>query len=248
MKTQLLVALVLIASTAMADETKVRLSSGLEYSSGSYGGTEDIEEFYVPLKISTNNGRFGVYLTIPYLSVRAPTGTTTEAGLGDVTASLTIYDVYYNPELAFAFDATGAVKFGTADFEKGLGTGENDYSVYLDGYKWFESFTLLGSVGYRWRGEPEGVEFNDVFLGSVGGAWSTGTNAMVGMLFDYRESSLVGNDDAQEVTGFASMRLSEDWNVEVYAFTGLTDSSPDWGGGISVSTEFSPFRLRDSWR
>jgi len=256
----LAVGVVMIDSTAMADETNIRLSTGLEYSSGKFGSAEDIEDFYVPLKLSADNGRFGVYITVPYLSVRAPTGTiadpdgqpipgtgdtTTESGLGDVTASFTLYDAYYDPDLAFALDVTGAVKFGTADLDKGLGTGESDYSLYLDGYKWFESFTLLGSVGYRWRGEPEGAEFNNVFLGSIGGAWSAGTHTLVGVLFDYRESALASNDDVQEITGFASMHLNNDWNLELYAFTGFTDSSPDWGGGISVTTQFQPFRGRN---
>lgn len=250
-------AIVLLALAGMAD-AEVRLSTGVEYTSGRYGGTEDIEELYVPLTLRMDSGRFGASLTVPYLSVRAPSDTilgpdgeplpgsgemTTETGLGDVTASLTLFDAFYSPDLAFAVDLTGAINFGTADVDKGLGTGEPDVSVYLDGYKWFDRFTLISSIGYRWRGEPEGVKFDNVLMAGLGGAWETGDRSMLGVVFDYRQSALAGLDDIQEVTAFGSIGLTDHWNLNLYAFTGFTDSSPDWGGGILISTDFSPRRL-----
>jgi hypothetical protein len=242
-------AIVLLASclTANAD---VRMSTGVEYSSGKYGGTETIDEFYVPFTLNFSGDRVGASITVPYLNVRAPAGTingpdgqplpgsgevTTESGLGDVTASITLFDMYYNPDLAFALDLTGAIKFGTADLDKGLGTGENDLSVYLDAYKWFDDFTLLGSLGYRWRGEPDGVEFDDVLLASLGGAWTTKNESLFGIIFDYRQSALADADDIQEVTAFGSIRVSDHWHLGLYAFTGFTDSSADWGGGLSIT-------------
>ena len=253
-------ALVLLTFAGSA-HAEVRLSSGVEYTSGSYGGAVDIKELYVPLTLRIDNGRFGASVTVPYLRVEAPADTIigedgqplpgsgeieTEGGLGDVTASLTLFDAFYSPDLAFALDLTGAVNFGTADVDKGLGTGEPDVTVYLDGYKWFDRFTLISSIGYRWRGEPEDVDFDDVLLASLGGAWETGDRSMLGIIFDYRQSALAGADDIQELTAFGSIGLNDHWNLDLYAFTGFTDSSPDWGGGFSIATDFSPRRLRDA--
>lgn len=248
------------ATPAFAGETTYRLSTGVEYITGTYGGTEDIEELYMPLTFNVNANKFSVSVSVPYLSVSAPAGTvtdgqtvpgegdiTTESGLGDVTTNLTIYDVYYNANLDFALDVTGAVKFGTADFDKGLGTGENDYSLYLDGYKWFEGFTLLGSIGYRWRGEPDGVELNDVLVGSLGGLWPAGSKSTLGMIFDYRESALEGSDDIQELTAFGSIELNDHWYLQLYGFAGLTDSSPDWGGGLMISTDVRRVPSRENF-
>jgi hypothetical protein len=249
-------ALLICTSVANAD---VSLSTGLEYSSGSYGGTEDIEDLYVPVTLRMNNSRFGASLTVPYLRVRAPADTiigpdgqplpgsgeiTTESGLGDITASVTLFDAFYSPDLDFALDVTGAVKFGTADVDAGLGTGESDISLYLDGYKWFDRFTLIGSVGYRWRGEPADVDFDDVLMASVGGAWEAGSASMLGIMFDYRQSALADADDIQEATAFVSFELSERRYLEIYAFTGFTDSSADWGGGVSFTTDFKPLSVR----
>jgi hypothetical protein len=251
MNSKLLAALAIaLLATSCAANADVRVSTGIEYSSGKYGGDETIEDLYVPFTLNITGGRLGASITVPYLNVRAPTGTingpdgqpipgsgevTTESGLGDVTANITLFDVYYNPDLAFALDITGAIKFGTADLDKGLGTGENDVSLYLDAYKWFDDFTLLGSLGYRWRGEPADVEFDDVLIASLGGAWHTRNESIIGVMFDYRQSALADADDIQEVTAFGSIRMSKHWQLEIYAFTGFTDSSADWGGGLSIT-------------
>lgn len=261
MNTNLLAAsAIVLLACSFAAHADVRLSTGIEYSSGKYGGDETIEDLYVPFTLNITGARLGASITVPYLNVRAPSGTingpdgqplpgsgeiTTEGGLGDVTASVTLFDAYFNPDLALALDITGAIKFGTADLDKGLGTGENDVSVYLDTYKWFDDFTLLGSLGYRWRGEPEGVEFDDVVIVSLGGAWETRNDSLFGLMFDYRQSALAGADDIEEVTAFGSIRMSDHWQLQLYAFTGLTDSSADWGGGLSVSTDFTARHHRD---
>lgn len=247
-------------ASAQTDDGFVRLSTGVEYASGTFGGTEDIDDLYVPVTASVDIGRLGFRLTVPYLSIRAPTEITeigddgqpvagigprvTESGLGDIIAGVTLYDVIDNRDLDLFVDVTGTVKFGTADEDKGLGTGENDYSLRFDAYKFFDRAILMGSVGYKFRGEPAGVELDDVLLGSVGGAYEVSPDTLVGVYFDYRQSALDESEDIQELTGFASRRISENWVFEVYAFTGFTDSSPDWGGGITLSMDFQGFRHR----
>ncbi len=39
---------------------------------------------------------------------------------------------------------------------------------------------------------------------------------------------------SQELTAFVSRRITDDWRLQLYALTGFTDSSPDWGGGIQI--------------
>ena len=122
---------------------------------------------------------------------------------------------------------------------------ENDYTVQLDAFRFFDRLTLQGSAGYRLRGDPPGIDLDDVFLASVGGAYLATDNTMLGMYFDYRQSAISGIDDIQELSGFASFRLGRAWRMELYAFTGLTDSSTDFGGGILFSTDLSQLRVSD---
>ncbi|HSM30356.1 MAG TPA: hypothetical protein VK854_06615 [Woeseiaceae bacterium] len=256
-------AFVLVSTEGIAQDAgaDVRFSTGVEYSTGKYGGTDDIEEIYVPFTFRVGLDRVGFRLTAPYLSVTAPEetvitdpgtqplpgsgATVTESGPGDVVGAVTLYDLYVSDTAGFVIDVTGKIKFATADETKGLGTGENDYTLQFDAYRFFDRLSLQGTAGYRLRGDPPGFELNDVFLASVGGAWLASDNTMLGMYFDYRESSLSGVDDLQELSGFASFRLNSAWRMEIYAFTGLTDSSTDFGGGILFSTDLSQLRVSD---
>ena len=246
----LLVSLGLVAAhAAVAESTDfpiVGIATGVNVTSGSYGGTAEIEDIDVPLVFSVDFERWAFTARVPYLTVHTTEAgqTTTDSGIGDVNASVTVFDVASDWERGLALDITGAAKFGTADPDKNLGTGENDVSIYFDGYKFFDSLTLLGSVGHRWRGSTADAPLNDVFLATVGATFRAGNGALFGAAYDYRESAIEGFDDIRELRGFASVPLSENWVVECYAFTGLTDSSADWGGGIAVATQLRRFGFR----
>ena len=135
-------------------------------------------------------------------------------------------------------DLTGKVKFGTADVDKGLGTGENDFTVQADFLKFTDSITWVGSIGYRFRGEPPGATLDDALLASAGGIYRFDGNTRAGMFFDYRESS-IGADPTQELSLFVSNRISADWKLQAYVFRGFTDSGADWGGGLQVKRYLS---------
>lgn len=259
----LVAACALLSADGMAQDAgaDLRFSTGIEYSSGRYGGTDDIEELYVPFTFRAGYDRVGLRLTVPYLRVTAPGdtvitdpgteplpgsgATVTESGLGDAVAALTFYDLYVSDTASFVVDATGKVKFGTADETRGLGTGENDYTLQLDAYRFFDRLSLQATAGYRLRGDPPGIELNDVLIASVGAAYLATPDTLLGMYFDYREPSISGLDDIQEFSGFASFRLGRAWRMELYAFAGLTDSSTDVGGGILFSTDLSQLRVSD---
>lgn len=248
--------LVLAATGANAQSSGIsfKLSTGIDYTSGDYGGVDDIEDTYIPVTANVDYGRFGFRLTVPYLSVRAPSGTvitdpggqpvpgsgasTTESGLGDITASVTLFDVIYNRDLGIALDITGKVKFATADEDKGLGTGEHDYSVHADLYKYLDELTLLASAGYKVRGDPSGIDLENVFMGSIGGIYSFTPETRGGLIYDFRESAFASADSIRELTGFVSQRINDDWRVQVYALTGFSDSSPDFGGGVLIKHLF----------
>lgn len=247
-------ALTTVNASAESDDVTFKLSTGVDYTSGDYGGTEDIEDTYIPVTGSIDYGRFGFRLTVPYLSVRARSGTiitdpggqplpgsgarTTESGLGDIIGSVTLYDVINNRDLGIALDVTAKIKFATANEDKGLGTGEHDYSVQADFYNYIDQFTLLGSAGYKVRGDPSGFDLENVLFGSVGGIYKFTSDTRGGLIYDYRESSFTTGDSIRELSGFVSQRINDDWRVQVHALTGFSDSSPDWGGGVLLKRAF----------
>lgn len=248
-RTALMLCGLLAAQFAGAQEPtfpELSLSTGLNYSRGDFGTDAEIEDFYVPLGFTATFENLAFRIKVPYLSVDTTSDgvTTSESGLGDISASLTAFNVLYSDDLDLALDITGSLKFGTADRDTGLGTGENDATLYLDGYKFFDRATVFGSVGHRWRGDPPGVAFNDVFLAMLGVTFATDGGGLVGATIDYRESAIAEFDDIQELQGFFVLPLGEAWDLEVYAFTGFTDSSPEWGAGITIAADLRRLAFR----
>ena len=149
-----------------------------------------------------------------------------------------MFDVVANRELGIALDVTAKIKFATADETKGLGTGETDYSVQADVYKFFDRITLLGTAGYKVRGDPANVDLENVFFGSVGGIYNFTPETRGGLIYDYRESAYATGDSIRELTGFVSRPINDDWRLQFYALTGFSDSSPDFGGGMLIKRAF----------
>lgn len=249
-----------LAAYAGDSQTSYRVASGLEYTTGDYGGTVSIDEVYVPFTFSATRGRISARVTVPYLSVDGPaaalygdlidaaepgaTESVTESGIGDVVASLTVFDVITSSRLGVAVDLTGKVKIGTADPDRGLGTGENDYTFLVDIYKFTEHGALIGTFGYKFRGEPAGVALEDVFVGSVGGLVETGDRSRFGLFYDYREASLLNGDELREVSVFGSHDLGRAWRFQYYLFSGFTDSGPDWGCGVQFGINLPMHAMR----
>lgn len=249
-------ALALASSNVLADgdEVKFNLSTSVDYTSGDYGGTDDIEDLYISVTGTARYGRFGYELTVPYLSVRAPSGTiitdaggqsvpgsgarTIENGLGAIVGSVTLYDVINYRDFGIAMDITAEIKFATADEDKGLGTGEHDYSVQADFYKFFDQLTILGSAGYKLRGDPSGIDLENALLASVGGFYKFTPQTRAGLIYDYQESAFTDGESLRELTGFVSQRISDVWWLQVDARKGFSDSSPDWGGGVTLTRAF----------
>lgn len=61
--------------------------------------------------------------------------------------------------------------------------------------------------------------------------------ASMRLAYDWLEASDGSLDDAHEIAPFLSFRLAERWDVGPYAVFGLSDGSPDYGGGVTVSFE-----------
>ena len=239
---------------ASAEAPRFSLGVGAEYTTGDYGGEDSVDEFYLPVTATVDFARVALRLTVPFLSVRAPefttiTGpdgqpvigegpTTTQSGLGDVLASATVFDVLSTSGGNFALDLTGKVKIGTADEEKGLGTGEQDYSLQADLFRFFDRTTLMGTAGYSFRGDPEGYDLDDTFFASVGASYLATERSRVGAFFDFRDASVPDSDTLQELSAWWSTRVGESGHVQLYVLAGLGDSSPDWGGGLSFHASF----------
>lgn len=168
-----------------------------------------------------------------------PTTETTgsASGLGDITAAAT-YQAYTNKAGDFGIDLTGKIKFGTADADKGLGTGKNDYTFSADTYKGFGAWTVFGGVSYTWLGSSQYIQLNDVFGANAGVSYKLDTHSSFGAYYDYREKASDTSFSRNELTGYYAYKFASGWKAQAYVTKGFTDGSPDWGVGATVVYSF----------
>jgi hypothetical protein len=231
------------AAVAAAPFSQWTLSTGFDYTTGKYG--TDI--LTIPAIARYDYDLWTFRLTVPWTHISGPadvvqdiglirSGSTrptrqTEAGLGDVVAAATRN--LLNESHAVSLDLTGKIKFGTANRNKGLGTGENDYSLQADVYKVIDDFTPFATIGYRILGSPPGLKLNNIWFASGGATYRIATPTSVGAALDWQQKSSDTVENVSELTAFVTHDLDRHWKLQGYVLTGFTNSSPDFGiGGI----------------
>lgn len=243
----------LCTQAAWADEQgKLSLTSGFDYSSGKYGTNEKTDILTIPIIGKYETGLWTLKLTVPYVRITGTgnvlpdigkvknsttTRRTTESGLGDVVAGAT-YNLYTGSADGLVVDFTGKVKFGTADKDKGLGTGKDDYSGQFDLYKSFGNVTVLGSLGYKVYGDTDAAPLKNVGFGSVGGTYKLTADTSAGIIYDFHPKISQNGSNLSEMTAFVNHKISHDWKAQAYLVKGFADGSPDYGVGALVSYTF----------
>lgn len=159
------------------------------------------------------------------------------SGLGDIIFAAT-YQLVADAETGFGADLTGKVKFGTADEDEGLGTGEEDYSVLLDLYKSAGDWTLFGGAGYTFFGDSRFIRLRDAASANAGVAYRLDQGDSLGVIFDYRERISTVSEPRREASAFYSLRVSDAARLQSYVQAGFSDGSPDWGAGVSLKYGF----------
>ena len=242
--------LLLVSITSSADTGAFSFSTGVDYSSGKYGQADTTDITCIPFTSKYELNRLTLKLTVPWIQIvgtGAVTGgsnniivlgksnmaRTRESGLGDVITSAT-YTVIESPSNKFILDATAKVKFGTASFSRGLGTGENDYIVEADAYKTFEQTTLFGTLGYRVLGDPNYINLNNVWFGSLGAAYKFDAANSAGAYVDLRQATSDVGTSLREYTAYYVHKFNEQYKLQTYLMHGDTSSSADWGGGLML--------------
>jgi len=163
---------------------------------------------------------------------------TTESGLGDIIGALTYtldlkdHDLY--------LDFTGKIKFPTADEDKGLGTGETDYTIQVDATKMFGNAYIFGGVGRRFIGKSAQFQLNDIWLLNVGGGYQVNKKLGVGVAYDFREAASTA-EDPSEASAYLTYKFSDSVTTMLYGVVGFSDGSPDASVGLQLSYKFDLF-------
>ncbi len=219
------------------------MSLGIDYASGKYDTPDTTGTLSVPVSLKHVAGPWTLRASLPYVRAEGTfnrnDGTTlaakrTESGMGDLTLGAT-YALIDNPD-GFSFDIGGKTKLVTADTAKTLITsGESDYSIMVDVFRSFTKLAVFGTLGYSVKGEPAGVSYKSPFFSSLGVSLPLKSGHTLGVAWDYRQQLTNTGDPISELTAFYSMKISPTNKMQFYGVAGLSDGSPDLGGGIVLT-------------
>ncbi len=240
------------AQVSAVPAAQIVISSGFDYSRGDYGFVTDTEVFAVPLNLSYETEAWTFRVNQPWLRLKGPAGvvvsgapfggavgrpvSSTESGMGDITAGAT-YRI--SPSAAgFNVALSGRVKLGTANENKGLGSGETDYYTQIDLSRAYGATVPFFSAGYRFLGSSNLYPLRDGVYLSGGVIRRLSEPTQIGLAVDWRQRVVDGGDHGCEVTGFVTHRFDNRWSLQGYALAGLTDASPDVGLGGLISYHF----------
>ena len=239
---------ILFSSQLQADQ--LRFSLGLDYLSGDYSGASKTEISAMTMAMRYKTGRWTAQASIPYLVISGPgvvtidgvpvssgSGRTTQKGLGDTTLSLA-YMSYYSKADGLGLSIKGKLKLPTADEDKGLGTGERDYSLQLDPFKVYGNTTLFSSLGYKWYGDTSTRDYNNVYFASLGGMYSLNESDSIGLGGSFRQNVTATSDNKKSLFVFASRKFDKDNSLQFHLSKGFGDASPDWGSGLLLKHAF----------
>jgi hypothetical protein len=255
------------------------LTTGVDYSSGDYGGSTRSETFAINASFDREFGPLSVGVSRSYLRVTNPG--VSIPGVGPVVSQETITRVSAtNPRLAtwlarysasrssasaaddetedglgdtyaygtYTFAPVGRlgwepslsaeVKFGTADADKGLGTGETDYRISASLRKSGERRGLALGIGYQFLGDPDGFELNNGLFASLSLWRNFTTDGTIAFSIDWSAAATDETDDALALSTRYTHRFGESLAAFASLGTGLTDSSPDVTCSLGLECSF----------
>lgn len=235
------------------------------WSTGKYGGTTDTKIFYLPVYAKYQIDDLTLKLTVPYISVESTggvvlsggsvvshpgrgvggggttvttTAATTQRGLGDVWLEGR-YRIHGSGGVVPDVVPYAKVKFGTASYSKGLGTGENDYEGGL-GLEWVVARNWFPFVegGYRVIGVPTGLQLDNFATYDAGVMYQvTDRNFLTAMFAGHRPAQAGGANAADAIVAW-SYRSEGGLGLQVFLDKGLSDNSPDYALGASIEKRF----------
>ncbi len=242
--------------TAAAAAPQFTIGNSPSFYQGSFGTGSTMDIFYDPTYFQYKNRGLRVKLTIPYISVSGlPQGTlltpggvarrtsgqqtTSASGLGDIWLAAH-YTVYRGRSLVPTIRPYAKIKFGTASYSKGLGTGRNDYEFGVGvqdtvGTRIFP----FAHLGYRFVGKRAGLNLQNIWTYDVGATYSVDTRNFLTAMF-------VGSGSEEPgYAGPADVVFAWNYNVtpagsgfQAFVDKGMTNGSPNYGIGISGQVVF----------
>jgi len=264
-----LLALFLIISLAVSplswaqEREHFQIITGFSYLEGDFGTGTTAQTIYMPFTLRYLGERFDLGLNIPFvykdssaaisiidgrpIRIRDdPISNVIELfapGVGDLSLKgrLYLFDDPGTDSFLPAITPTARVKFPTADASEGLGTGEYDFGFGLELDKQVEIFFLFADFSYTFIGDPPGTNLRDQIAVGSGVGYQIFQSLSASVAYAWSRSLVSGTDDPMDIITNVSWRITRTFTWTPFASFGLTDGSPDFAVGFSLSKRFGRF-------
>ena len=255
----------IVAGAGAASAQTVQIGVGAEYSTGTYGGTDETSIYEVPITFRVRAGDWSFRARVPFASIEGPGGVVPggpddnggdrsgpgggddedddpiENDLGEV-----IGGVNSSGLADISLSATWSQSIGDDNYLDLTGRVTLPTGVVAKDLGTGETdFTMLAECGHDFDGAGiyafggykfrGGATREDGAQFGAGGYFRPLDGVVAGVDAGWSESSINGLDQSADLTAYSSFTLSPDWRMSVYALTGLTDNAPDFGAGLRLT-------------
>jgi len=197
----------------------------------------DKEHVFLLVPIYGINERLELSAEMPYL-IHKFEEEPSEEGVGDINLVMK-YLLINEGEKNPAFTLKGVVKLDNGDFEKGLGSGDKDYSIFVVSSKTIKDLTVHGQLGYTWIGKEKNENLRNIYLYGLALDYGlTEAFHIVGEINGYRHPDRTEKDHPRNALIGVIYKLSEKFILDFAVRRGLTETTPDWSTTVGVSITF----------
>ncbi len=233
-------------------QADLSFSVGVDYTEGNYGNPDKTKMTYIPISFRYAYESWSFRISSGYINVIGEDNIIPGTGIASLTDisendsalgnDSGMGDVFISGSYSFEsleidnffVDITAQAKIPVGSVDKGLSTGKADFSLQLDMAKQVGDFLPFATLGYRHIGKTERYQLQDTWFVSGGLAYYLNDYASVGFSYDLRRSATIDIANLQELQAFVDYQISGNWGIYIYAIKGLSDSSPDGGGGFQL--------------
>jgi hypothetical protein len=170
-------------------------------------------------------------------SVSSESSGSSVSGIGDIILKFGVIALFEENNLPLIRPSV-FVKFPTANSSDGLGTGQLDAGIGVEGSKWFGDTHLLGEIFYTYQGDAEGFELQDYLSFTLGAGYQLTAQFKPMLQFKGATAPSKYSDPLLEMRARGVWFITGTTALDLYVSRGLSDSSPDYGAGISVIYSF----------
>jgi hypothetical protein len=198
---------------------------------------DDKENFFLLVPIYGLTKRIELSLEIPYFFHNPKEGRS-EKDIGDINV-IGKFLLFEEKDIYPAFAIKGVVKTNSGDEEKGLGSGDWDYSIVAAASKTLGDFMVHAMLGYTFVGDNGNDNIRNIYLYGIAVDYSLTKRFHIC-------SEITGNrhpdreEDKHPISGLLGITyaLTDKMILDTGMRYGFNDSAPKWNFLMGISVTF----------